>query len=133
MPRAVLDTNVLVSAAVYGGRPAQAVERCRRDDCVHIVSHPLLDELRRILVQRFLWTEPLADATVDSVLHGSVIVVPEFRLDACQDPDDDRVLECAVAGEADLIVTGDKDLLVMNPFQGIKIVTVRQFLDSHGA
>ena len=54
-----------------------------------------------------------------------------MRIAICRDPDDNRVLECALAGAADYILTGDEDLLTLHPWHGIQIVTVREFLDRY--
>jgi putative PIN family toxin of toxin-antitoxin system len=92
-----------------------------------------LAELRSTLARKSEWSGAEIEAAIRQAAATSELVFPNVVIEACRDPDDNRVLECAVAGGADLILTGDKDLLVMNPFRNISILTVRQFLDSHGA
>jgi len=70
------------------------------------------------------------DAVVETILKDSIMVSTRENITASRDPDDNRVLECAVAGHADLIVSGDKDLLVLGRYDSIPIITVRQFLNS---
>ncbi len=129
MQRIVLDTNIRVSAAEFGGKPLEVVSVCKRPDFVSLISDPLLQELYRTLNVRFRWSQALAEAEVSRALAASIHVEPNLCLTACRDPDDDRVLECAVTGRATLIITGDRDLLSMRSFHGIRIITPGDFLD----
>ena len=75
-------------------------------------------------------TEAEVDEEIRRTVSGALLLTVDITIEACRDPDDNRILECAVAGQADTIVTGDKDLIVLHPFRGIQILTVRQFLDT---
>ena len=90
----------------------------------------MLDELTGVLARKFQYTKVAIDAVVEAILKDSIMVSTRENITVSRDPDDNRVLECAVAGYADLIVSGDKDLLVLGKHDGIPIITVRQFLDS---
>lgn len=96
-----------------------------------LVSEFLITELGRVLTRdRFdpYITQEERMAFLDALLIESEMVDVTESIQACQDPDDDRILELAVSGGADCIVTGDSDLLVMNPFRGVEILTPAEFL-----
>ena len=131
--RVVLDTGVLISRALRPGSvPANAVDLAKSIGDL-LVSHQTLTELGDVLSRpKFkVWLDPID--TVDLVeayaaMAELVTVIGEVA--GCRDPDDDKFLSLALAGSADVIVTGDDDLLVLNPFQSIVILTPRQFLDA---
>lgn len=131
MIRAVLDTNTLVSGIGWSGPPQAILNAAVRGKFLLLSSTDLLDELRRVLAYPRLQTLP--QTRVREVLallpHLAVMVEPEERIDAVRrDPSDNRVLECAVAGGASHIVTGDKDLLDLESFREISITTPAVFL-----
>jgi putative PIN family toxin of toxin-antitoxin system len=131
--RVVADTNVLISAFLFGGLPRVLVSLGLSGSFSLITSGPLLDELEDKLRNRFAVPEEKLAFFLSQMNDRATIVHPTFALDAVpNDPDDDRVLECAVAGNADLIVSGDKHLLRLGSYQSIRILTVRQFLESSG-
>jgi uncharacterized protein len=122
--RAVLDTNVLISAVIFPSSvPRQAVGKSLRDGVV-LFSEQTMDELKRVLFRskfdRYVSREARAVflAQLESVAEmvATVQIVRE-----CRDPKDDKFLEVALNGEADAIVTGDADLLRMGPWRGIEI------------
>jgi putative PIN family toxin of toxin-antitoxin system len=129
--RFVADTNVLVSFILRpGSTPGRAV-RAGLLERLMVFSDDTLTELRDVLKrpkfdpyvagrQRKRAFQALADAA----LHVEVVE----RIRACSDPRDDRILEAAVAGHADLILTGDKALLALHPFRNIEIVTAAEYL-----
>ena len=125
----VLDTNVIVAGLVTNGLCQDVLRQCIAMDA--IVSSPqLLDELERTLQRKFSLT-PEARAFL-ARLRSSIRTVEPALLASpvCRDPDDDIVLATALAGDADLIVTGDNDLLVLVSFRRIRIVTPRTFLEA---
>lgn len=127
--RAVLDTNVLVSALLFGGIPEAVLRRGLEGGFVLISSATLLDELEDILTGRFAFARNRARLIRDE-LEAVVDLVEPDRLPAVsRDPDDDHVLAAAVAGLADAVVTGDKDLLVLEQHEGVAILTARSFWD----
>lgn len=127
--RIVLDTNTRISAIIFGGKPRELADHACPPEYLQVVSQPLLDELREILERKFHWPEPAIAKEVGHIATVSLFVIPNAIDPVCRDPDDDRILECALAGHADFIGTGDRDLLTLGSFQGIPILTVRQFLD----
>ena len=132
MTRVAFDTNVIVSAALFDNSvPGQAVVRALRSGTI-LISGALVEELSAVLARdrfdRYVSREMRADFLDALVRESEVITVTEF-IHVCRDPKDDHVLDLAVNGKAEVIVTGDNDLLVLNPFRGVRIVTPAEFLD----
>ncbi|MBN1107004.1 MAG: putative toxin-antitoxin system toxin component, PIN family [Deltaproteobacteria bacterium] len=114
----MIDTGVLVSAFSFGGTPAKAVKRVFSEADI-FVSLELLKEYRDVPLE--LHKEGKIDsqqlraliAGIATVVSGSTVVVPKRKLAICRDPEDDMLLECCRAAHADILITGDKDLLDM--------------------
>ena len=125
--RLVLDANVLIAAFVARGVCAELLEYCVREH-EPVTSVAILEEVRRNLVAKIKVTLAQADQTV-KLLRTRLDVVEPLALGAqvCRDPDDDVVLGTTVAGRCDAIVTGDKDLLVLERYHGVEIVSPRAF------
>jgi putative PIN family toxin of toxin-antitoxin system len=130
MTRVVLDTNVYISALMFGGPPGAVLDLALLQSFRSIMSPALLDELDEKLRLKF---EVSAEDTaiirrkLESIAE---MVWPDKKLQVIEDdPDDNRVLECAVKGNATYIVTGDRHLLKLGSYEGIRIITVRQFLN----
>ena len=125
--RVVFDTNVLISALVYGGLPRELLTRVFRGEITLITSTILMTELEEILVLRFAH-EPSLARTVRAEIELLAEVVDASDLArVARDPDDDAVLATAITGKASTIVTGDRDLLVLGDHHGVRIVTPRDF------
>jgi putative PIN family toxin of toxin-antitoxin system len=129
----VLDANFYVSALVFGGKPKRAFQLgiTRRVDVA--ISDPIRTEVLRTLRDKFRWSdERLTEA--DSLIGTAArSVVPTVTLRVIErDPDDDRVLECGVTAKAELIVTGDSDLLDLGKYEGMEIIQVAEFLNRVG-
>ena len=131
MLRVTADTNIYISALMFGGLPGTFLDLAMRRAFVLVTSTPLLEELDEKLRGKFRVSPADASAIrlrLESLAH---IAMPDFVLDVVvDDPDDNRVLECAVAGNSDRIVSGDKHLLRLGLYKGIPIMTVREFLGS---
>lgn len=134
MIRAVVDTSILIRAIIKPlGSVGPIVTRLRDGDYQAIYSLPLLEELVATLSlprirRKYHFTDNDVATVVALFLTRGILVVPERRVEVCRDPTDNMVLEAAVAGEADYIVTGDEDLLVLQSFEGIRIVEPAEFL-----
>ena len=128
--RVVFDTNILVSAIAFpGGRGEAALLRIIEAKDRLLVSKPILDELLSVLARKFARDpEELAPVAVflDSV---SLRVKPRGRIRVLEDEPDNRILECAVGGKADAVVTGDKALLDLHEYGGIRILSLREYLE----
>ena len=129
--RVVFDTNVLVSALVFpGGRGDAALQRIVEEKDRLILSKPILDELLGILGRKFARdAEALSHAAV-FLTELSLLVKPRQRLHVVKDDPDNRILECAVAGDADIIVTGDRALLALREYKGVRLISLRDYLDT---
>jgi uncharacterized protein len=127
--KVVFDTNILVSAMVFpGGRAESALLRIIEERDQLIVSKAILDELLGVLARKFSReAEELARIAV-LVSDLSVTVRPRGRLRVVKDDPDNRVLECALAGRADLIVTGDRELPALGEYRGVRIIALRDYL-----
>ena len=123
----LLDTNVLVAALVARGVCSDLFEHCVRHHVI-ISSQPLLDELRGVLIEKFHQRSVDVRAALRLFEEKFTLVVPE-RLESptCRDSDDDVVLATARDGGCAAIVTGDRDLLVLDPFQGIRVLSPAAF------
>ncbi len=131
--RVVADTNVLISALMFGGLPGRFLDLALGRRFTLLASKALLDELDEKLRGKFAVSESDALAIRTKLEDNARMADADFQLNAVpDDPDDNRVLECAVAGKADSIVSGDRHLLRIGNYEGIAIVTVRQFLESAG-
>jgi putative PIN family toxin of toxin-antitoxin system len=126
--RVVLDTNVLFAAFVTHGVCAGLYEECLLQADI-LVSDFILSELADRLVAKGKFTQTEAQAVVQAVRKDAIRVSPvALAHRVCRDANDDWVLATAITAQADAIVTGDKDLLVLKTFEGIAIVTPRGFL-----
>lgn len=128
--RVVLDTNVLVSAFQFpSGTAATLWDALGADRYVLISSPAIIKELASILRQTFAWQEAAVQGTLRLTVRKAEVVNPTSIPDAVpHDPDDNHIIACALAGHADLIVTGDKDLLQLKEYRGIPIVRTMDFV-----
>ncbi len=128
--RAVLDTNVLISAYVFPGGPPEAVFRRVLEGQLEIAtSRPLLAELERVLEHKFGWAPDRAAAAIVQILRVGTVVQPtESVAVVLADPADDRVLEAASTFGAQVIVTGDRHLLQLKSWRSIEMLSPAEFL-----
>ncbi len=132
--RVVFDTNILVSALVFpGGRADAALGRIVDETDLLIISKPILDELLGVLAAKFARdAEELARIAL-FITELATVVRPRRRLRVVADEPDNRILECAAAGRADAIVTGDRALLALGAYGEIPITSLREYLESNEA
>lgn len=135
MLKVVFDTNVIVSGVTASaGHPHEALEAWRRGELVLLISQPIVDEVVEVLGRPFFRDRRHIDETdvvrIRRALEtDAVLVSPKKRLRAVEeDPDDDRVLECALEGGADYLVSGNHHLLELREYRGTRIVSPREFL-----
>ncbi len=125
--RVVLDTNVLISAIFWRGLPSQLLNAWREQRFQLIFSPHCLAELLAKLELKFGLSPDQVRQWQDLLERRALLVTPTVEVKLCRDPKDDIFLEAALAGRADYLVTGDEDLLTIGEFQGIRIVSPRQF------
>lgn len=126
--RIVLDTNVLVSAILFGGKPEQILRSVIEKKILAVTSPILLSELKEVFSKKFPLREPDFKLTVNNLEKIFRTVQPKKEIKISRDDDDNRVLEVALEGGCNYIITGDSDLLDLATFKNIKIVTPDTFL-----
>ena len=125
------DTNVFVSGLTHTqGRAAQALGNIVAGLDLLFVSRPIIEELRRVLAEKFGWTDAdLVEVDIWFSNHAR-LVVPTETINILADEPDNRILECAVAANADVIVTGDRQMLALGNFRNIPILALADYLGS---
>ncbi len=132
--RAVIDTNIFVRAMLKrSGSVGPVVDFLRDGHYVCLYSEATLNELIEVLgrprmVQRYGITADDIKAICDLVIRRGERVQPSLTITSCRDPKDNKFLEVAVTGKADVIVTGDQDLEALDPFEGIPMIQPARFL-----
>lgn len=132
--RVVVDTGILVSALIRPkGTVGNVLHALRDGRFIAIYSTPMMLEVTDVLdrpkIQEKYHVQPEdIIALINLVRLRGELVIPKDTVTACRDPKDNKFLEAALAGEADAIVTGDDDLLVLHPFEGVDILRPVEFL-----
>lgn len=130
MIKVVLDTNALISAVIFGGKPDQILNLARTGKIQLFISPAILAEFGGILLSKFHFSPEMAAGATGEIGFLSTMVKPKRRLKVIQqDEPDNRVLECALTAKADYIVSGDGHLLALTAFCDIKIVNPTRFLE----
>lgn len=131
-PKIVLDTNVLISAIGFGGKPRTILLLTIEGKMKGITSRVLLAELHEVISKKFPKLEPQLLIIEEQIEEKFIIVQPKESINISRDEDDNRVLEAALEGGCDYIITGDEDLLNLVKFKNIKIITPDEFLKEIG-
>ena len=131
MLRVVLDTNVLISAILFGGKPRQILEKAIRGEIRLCLSEPILEELKGVLQRsKFDYSPEMIQFMLMELMGIADFVNPlETVHVVLEDPEDKRILECAVEAKANYIVTGDLHLLRLSRYRNIEVVNVSAFLE----
>ncbi len=130
--RVVIDTNVLISAIFWTGKPKQLLNRVRHDEITFVTSSDLLNELKEILMRRdkpFHLSDNEAEQVVETMRGMAEVVKVHSRVTVCHDEMDNKVLACAIDGKAEYIISGDIHLLGLGSFKSVRIMTVSDFLN----
>ena len=129
MAKAVLDTNILVSALIWRGAPYHCLLSAQAGFFELIISEPILDELSSVLAGKFRIEDEQVKEFISLVKRTGhlVRIVDRIRLVA-DDPSDDKVVEAAAAAKADFIVTGDHHLLKLGKYKNVRIIKAAAFL-----
>lgn len=125
----VLDSGILISAFQFGGTPQAALDSVFSDHTIAICDQ-IVAEVRATLIRKFSWKdEEVLAILTEYTSDGTHVEVTGAVQGVCRDPKDDMVFECAVQADAEIILSGDKDLLSVKTYRGIQVLTVRQYLD----
>ena len=129
--RAVLDTNILISAFVFpGGAPEMVYRAALEGRITLITSPPLLAEFGRVLSEKFGWDGRMVQEAVAQAARIGEVVRPAATVNViADDPADDRVLEAAMTADAAAIVSGDRHLLRLGTWRGVRIEKAASFLE----
>lgn len=128
--RVVLDSNILIAALLFpGGRAEAAVANILGGVDDLVISRPIIREVLSVLASKF--SRDKEELSRVAVVLGEMgeIVNPSRRLSVFRDEPDNRILECAVEGKAEVIVTGDKAMLAIGRYEGIRLITLADYLD----
>lgn len=126
----VLDTNVWISALQFAkrrGTPTRALEKAMSEEIIATCSE-IETEIVRVLTEKFLWERDRAEVALEAILARAIRTRLRGTVKVCRDPNDDMFLECALRAGADLIIAGDKDLLVLGSYKGTRIVTPAEYV-----
>ena len=127
--RVVFDTNVLVAALVFpGGQGEKALQRILEERDELFLSRAILDELLGVLARKFARDAEALSRVAVFLGEVSTLVKPARRVKVLRDDPDNRILECAAAAGADAIVTGDREMLALGEYAGVRILSLAQYL-----
>ncbi len=129
----ILDTNVFISGIFFSGPPSQILKAWQNSRLQIVLSQEILNEYQRVaesLVAKFPAIDILQIIELMTI-HGQLIDVEGFDVSVCDDPDDNKFMECAIVGNSKIIISGDKHLLKVSGYQGIKVLKPREFVDSY--
>jgi putative PIN family toxin of toxin-antitoxin system len=129
----VLDTNVFISGIFFAGPPYEILKAWRDGRTQILISDEIIEEYRRVgelLSEQFPGIE-FAPFLQLLAVHAEFVRPKKLSAQACEDPDDDKFLECAISGKSDFIVSGNKHLLKISGYKGIAIVNPRNFVDNY--
>jgi len=131
--RTILDTNVFISGIFFVGPPSQILKAWKNQSLRIVLSRQILAEYQRVaaaLSSKFPTVDILPIIELVTI-HGQFVDTEGFDLSVCDDPDDDKFLECAVAGKCKTIVSGDRHLLKLAGYEGIAVLSPRNFVDKY--
>jgi len=132
--RLVFDTNIIISALLFeGSKPSKAFNIGIEQEVI-LFSSSTLTELEEVLwrskFDQYISHEDRKQFLSSFILHATP-VEPDETITECRDSKDNKFLELAVCGKADFIISGDEDLLILNPFRNIRILTPSMFINLH--
>lgn len=129
-PAVVFDTNIFISAIIFGGNPRTCLELAREREVQLFTSQTLLFELSQKFQKKFKWSESEIPEVIQGISKFAKIVSPKNKINKIKtDPSDNRVLECAFEAKVDYIISGDKKhLLSLREFKNIPIISAKEFL-----
>ncbi len=129
--KVVFDTNIYISAIVIpGGQAEKAVRRITEGKDAFFISKPIISGILSVLSKKFSRDSEALSRVAVFLSDLATIVHPAKRIDILADGADNRIIECAVSGKANAIVTGGKEMLDLKDYLGIKIISLKEYLSS---
>ena len=131
--RVILDTNVFISAVFFGGEPGKILKAWRDGEVLLVLSDEILKEYIDVLGRLEKQYPPIeAEPIIELLLAGSKIVsAPPLGDSVSSDPDDDKFIACAIAAKANVVVSGDKHLVSVDGYRGIRVVKPSEFVKEY--
>lgn len=127
----VFDTNIFISALVISGSQAEkAISRIIEGGDTLIISRAIIDEVLSVLSSKFSRDREAISHVAVYLSDLGEVVSPTKGIRILKDEPDNRILECALSGKVDAIVTGDKEMLNLREHQGVKIISLKAYLES---
>jgi len=127
MTRVVPDTNIIISAIFWGGKPYKVISNGLKGEYQLVTSPEIMDEVLTKLRTKFQFPEDKIEEQANILMSLFHMIIPTTKIDIVRDKSDNKIIECAVDGKADFIVTGDPDLLSLKEYKGIQILTADEF------
>jgi putative PIN family toxin of toxin-antitoxin system len=129
-PKVVIDTNVFVSGLTFKGKPREVLDLIWRGDIEACISSFIFKELEETLKKDFSWDRDQIKHTIEKIKAKTILIQPKNKVSVIKENDDDnRILECAIEGKAQYLISGDrKHLSPLKEYQGIKILSPAEFL-----
>jgi len=129
MIKVVLDTNVFISALFWKGAPYQIFKRILEGAILNFISPQILEELKERLLKKFKLPPEKVKEFLEIIVFNSQIVYPKKKVNIVKkDPEDNKILECALEAKASFVISGDGHLLEIKKYKGIKIISPKEFL-----
>ena len=130
--RIVVDTNVLISGVFFGGMPRKVLSAVIHKEITACATEEIVEEYNEIVQEMITRKQGHLNNDILAPLIGTMeIVESKTRVELSRDPDDDKFLGCAKDAKALYVVSGDKDLLVLEKFEGIEIITAKEFCERY--
>ena len=129
----VLDTNVFISGIFFSGPPSTILQAWRDSRIQIILSEEILEEYQGVAKELSSKFPAVDIGRIIELLtiYGEVFETKDISVSVCKDPDDNKFIECAIASNSKLIVSGDKHLLNITGYRGISVLKPRDFIDNH--
>lgn len=128
MIRVVVDSNVYISALVFGGVPQQVLDLIYGHNLPLYISQPIMDEVAGTLSEKFNWSRQEIELLLPPLWERCLLIKPTIRLKVCSDPDDNHVLECAAVAQANFLITGNTKHFPKS-YKTTKVINPRQLLE----
>lgn len=129
MKRLLLDTNIYVSAVLFGGKPKEIIDLARHKKVEIVISEYILWEIREVLSRKFNIPQSRLNKIEHDILSLARLVNVSSKIEVVvEHPADNAILACAVDGRADAVITGDKHLISLKKYQGMPVLTPQKFL-----